>query len=348
MLIAEDLAAAAKHRLPAPVWDFVAGGAGAELTVEANRPFFDGVRLRPRVLVDVSACDTSTNLLGMRLPTPIGVAPTAYHQMVFEEGETATARGAGAAGSLFTVSIFASRTIEEIAAAATGPLWLQLYWLKRRDVLAELAKRAEAAGYQGLVLTVDAPRIGRRLRDLRHGFTIPPNISAVNIDSELMASSHSEGISKHAALTFDQSVTWADLAWLRGITELPLLLKGVLTAEDAVLAVEHGADGLIVSNHGGRQLDGGVPSMQALPEIVSAVAGAIPVILDGAVRSGRDVFIALARGASAVLLGRPVLWALASAGAEGVADLLTGMRAELEHTMALMGTPNLGRIHGAA
>jgi 4-hydroxymandelate oxidase len=345
-LLLENFASDARAKLSAGLWDFIEGGSGAELTVNANRQILDAAQLRPRVLVDVSTCDTSLTLFGTSLTAPIGVAPTAYHRMVFDEGETATARGAGAAGALFTVSIFASRTIEEIAAQAAGPLWLQLYWLKRRDVLAELAKRAEAAGFKALVLTVDTPRIGRRTRDIRNGFVIPPHVSAVNLASELMASSHTDGIAKHADLTFDQAVTWADLAWLRGVTELPLLLKGILTAQDAVLAVEHGADGIIVSNHGGRQLDGAVPSLQALPEIAAAVT--CPVLLDGGIRSGRDIFVALSRGASAVLIGRPVLWALAAGGADAVQDLLTGLMGELELTMALMGAPNLGRIHASA
>ncbi|WP_020519762.1 alpha-hydroxy acid oxidase [Catelliglobosispora koreensis] len=342
-MLLEEFARIARERLSAGVWDFVEGGSGAELTVNANREILDAVQLRPRVLVDVSNCDTSQTLFGSVLSTPVGVAPTAYHRMVFDEGESATARGAGASGALFTVSIFASRSIEEIAAQAAGPLWLQVYWLKRRDVLAELAKRAEAAGYQALVLTVDTPRIGRRTRDLRNGFVIPPHVNAVNLATELMASSHTDGISRHADLTFDQSITWSDLAWLKGVTELPLLLKGILTAEDAVLAVEHGADGIIVSNHGGRQLDGAVPSLQALPEIAGAVN--CPVLLDGGIRSGRDIYIALARGAKAVLIGRPVLWALAAGGADGVADLFTGLTSELELTMALMGTPTLGKIN---
>ncbi|GAA1408966.1 alpha-hydroxy acid oxidase [Catellatospora coxensis] len=347
ILCTDDYRALARPRLPADVWDYLDGGSGAELTLGANRRLFDRAELRPRVLVDVSVCDTAGKLLGDALTTPVGIAPTAYHRLAHPDGEVATARGAR--GALFVVSIFASRSLEDIAAAATGPLWLQLYWLRRRAVLAELARRAQDAGYRALVLTVDAPRIGQRLRDQRNGFAVDPEVRAVNLDDAIMAASHehhegASAIATHAAQTFDQTVTWADLAWLRGRTELPLVLKGVLTAEDADRAVEHGVDAIVVSNHGGRQLDGAVPALRALPEVVAAVAGRCPVLLDGGVRHGRDVFIALALGASAVLVGRPALWALAVDGADGVAGLLTMLTGELEHTMALAGRPRLADI----
>ncbi|MEU8074406.1 alpha-hydroxy acid oxidase [Catellatospora citrea] len=347
ILCADDYRALARPLLPADAWDYIDGGSGAELTLHANRRLFDRIELRPRVLVDVSHCDTAGTLLGLSLPTPVGIAPTAYHRLAHPDGEVATARGAR--GALFVVSIFASRSLEEIAAAATGPLWLQLYWLRRRAALAELAHRAQDAGYRALVLTVDAPRIGQRLRDARNGFAVDPGIRAVNLDGAIMAAAHErhEGVSAiaaHAAQTFDQTVTWADLAWLRGLTDLPLVLKGVLTAEDADRAVEHGVDAIVVSNHGGRQLDGSVPALRALPEVVAAVAGRCPVLLDGGVRHGRDVFAALALGASAVLVGRPALWALAVDGADGVARVLTMLTGELEHTMALAGRPRLADI----
>jgi 4-hydroxymandelate oxidase len=342
-----DFATLARSNIDPLVWDFVEGGGGAELTLEANRVLFDTTLLRPRVLVDVSRCDTSTPLLGLDLASPIGVAPVAYQRMVLDEGEVATARGLD--GALMVVSIFASRTIEEIAAAATGPLWMQLYWMRERQVLIDLVKRAQVAGFKAIVLTVDAPRIGRRLRDMRNNFGVPPHISAVNVDPELMAATRQgNGIAEHARLTFDQSITWADLAWLKGLSDLPLVIKGVLTGEDAVLAVEHGADAIVVSNHGGRQLDGAIPSLQALPEVVQAVAGRCPVLLDGGVRHGRDAFVALALGASAVLVGRPVLWALACDGSDGVLRLLGILKEELEHTMALSGRSSVARIDRSA
>ncbi|WP_371483641.1 alpha-hydroxy acid oxidase [Kitasatospora sp. NBC_00315] len=350
----EDYQAPARRRLDHQVWDFVEGGAGAERTVAANRRAFARVTLRPRVLVDVSACDTGAELLGARLATPVGIAPTAYHRLVHPDGEVATARGAGAAGALYVVSVFASRTLEEIAAEATGPLWLQLYWLRRREVLAGLVDRAAGAGYRAIVLTVDAPQLGRRHRDARNGFAIPSGIRAVNLDPALMASAHRSdagrsALAVHTAEAVDPSVTWADLAWLRGRSELPLVLKGILTAEDAALAVEHGVDAIVVSNHGGRQLDGAAASLEALTEVVDAVGTApCPVLFDGGVRSGADAFAALALGARAVLLGRPVLWGLAADGATGVAGVLGLATAELAHTMALTGRPALAAVDRSA
>jgi 4-hydroxymandelate oxidase len=273
--------------------------------------------------------------------------------MAHPEGECATVRGAGAAGALCVVSMLASRPLEEVAAGATGPLWMQLYWLRDRDKLAELAKRAEQAGYRALVLTVDAPRLAQRRRDLRNAFVLDPDIAPVNLTAADSALQHHRedghsALAQHAAVAFDPSITWADLAWLRQITALPLVVKGLLTAEDARLALDHGVDAVVVSNHGGRQLDGAVPAIVALPEIVAAVAGRCPVLVDGSVRSGRDVFVALALGASAVLVGRPVLWGLAVAGADGVVDILTRLTDELAQVMALAGRPRLADIDRSA
>jgi 4-hydroxymandelate oxidase len=348
-----DYQRSAREKLSPDVWDYIEGGAGSELTVAANRHAFERVQFRPRIMVDVSICPTRTSVLGAALEAPLGVAPIAFHELVHTEAELATARGAAAAGTLFVVPMFASRALEKIAAESTGPLWLQLYWLRRRDVIADLARRAAVAGFGALVLTVDAPRIGRRLRDLRNGFAVDPDVEAVNLDPDLMASTHrrragESAIAVHAAQTFDPTLTWADLAWLRGLTDLPVVVKGVLTAEDAVRAVDHGAAAIIVSNHGGRQLDGVAASLHALVEVVDAVAGACPVLMDGGVRSGSDVFAALAVGASAVLVGRPAIWALAHDGADGVAELFGLLREELTHTMALAGRPALADIDRSA
>jgi 4-hydroxymandelate oxidase len=348
-----DYERSARERLDPNVWDYIEGGAGSERTLVANRRAFEGVELRPRVMVDVSDCPTGTTLLGAALTAPLGVAPVAFHELAHPEAELATARGAGSAGALFVVPMFASRPLEKIAAEATGPLWLQLYWLRRRDVIADLARRAAAVGYGAIVLTVDAPRIGRRLRDLRNAFAVDPDIEAVNLDPELMAATHTRrtgqsAIAVHAAQTFDPSLTWADLRWLAGLTNLPVVLKGILAADDAARAVECGVAAIIVSNHGGRQLDGAPASLPALAEVVDAVGGACPVLVDGGVRSGTDVFVALAVGASAVLVGRPALWALAHDGATGVADLFGLLREELTHTMALAGRPTLAEIDRSA
>ncbi|HKT05781.1 MAG TPA: alpha-hydroxy acid oxidase, partial [Rugosimonospora sp.] len=314
-----------------------------------NRAALARRALRPRFLVDVSTCDLSGTLLGARLAAPLGVAPMAYHRLVHPDGEVATARAAGAAGALLVVSPFASRSIEDIAAAASGPVWLQLYWLHRREALVDLVARAEAAGYGAIVLTVDTPRVGRRLRDIRHGFALPDGVAAVNLPAEVMATAHQHAgggsaLQRHSREQFDPSLSWTDLAWLRGRTSLPLVLKGLVTAEDARLAVAHGADAVIVSNHGGRQLDHAVSTVDALPEVVAAVAGACPVLVDGGFRTGTEVLVALALGARAVLLGRPVLWGLACAGADGAGAVLRTVVEELEDAMVLSGRPRLADV----
>jgi 4-hydroxymandelate oxidase len=350
LLTASDYRRTAAGVVAPDVWDFIEGGAEDERTLAANERAFDRVRLRPRVLSGVAEPDTAVSLFGTRYATPIGIAPTAYHRLVDVEGEVATARGAGAAGALFVVGMFASRTIEDIAAARASGLWLQLYWLHRRDVMASLAERAERAGYDAIMLTVDVPRMGRRWRDMRNGFAIGGDVAAVNIEPAVMAAAHhrdagASALARHTAGSFDPSLAWADLAWLRARTGLPLVLKGILTAEDAVLAVEHGADAIVVSNHGGRQLDGAVATLDALAEIVDAVDPAqSPVLLDGGVRRGADALAALALGARMVLLGRPPLWGLAAGGAEGVAGVLRTATQELAHAMALAGRPALSDL----
>ncbi|MFJ8440725.1 alpha-hydroxy acid oxidase [Kitasatospora griseola] len=344
----------AKGLLPAAIWDFFEGGAGTEWTRRANLDAWRHHVLRPRVLVDVSAPDCGTELLGARLAAPFGVAPMAYHQLAHPDGECATARAAAEAGALLIVSIFASRTLEQIAAAAPGaPRWLQLYWLRDREALTALVRRAEQADYRALVLTVDAPKVGRRLRDLRNAFALPADLTAANLDPRLTNSAGQSaagrsGIEEHSRQQFDPTVSWADLAWLRARTRLPLVLKGVLTAEDARLAVEHGVDALIVSNHGGRQLDGVPPALTVLPEIVDAVPAEHPVLVDGGLRHGSDLATALALGARAALVGRPVLWGLAHGGADGARAVLDLLREELLDTMVLAGRPTLAALDRGA
>ncbi|WP_318204979.1 alpha-hydroxy acid oxidase [Streptomyces sp. SCL15-4] len=346
-LALHEYEAAARERLSGPVWDFLAGGSGTESMVTAGRAALDRIRLRPRCLVDVSDCDSRTSLLGADLAAPLGIAPMAYHRLVHPEGEVATARAAGETGTLLTVSMFASRTLEDIAAAATGPLWLQLYWLRRREPMLALVRRAEDAGYRALVLTVDAPRVAHRPRDARNGFAVPEDIRAVNLDPSLMSASHTgapgaSAIARHSREQFDASLTWSDLAWLRERTPLPLVLKGLLTAEDAELAVKHGVDAIVVSNHGGRQLDFAQPAVEALPEVAEAVSGRCPVILDGSVRHGADIAKALCLGAHSVFVGRPVLWGLTHSGTAGAAAVLRTLTEEFDEVMALMGAP---RVH---
>jgi 4-hydroxymandelate oxidase len=353
-LSVSDYEPLARAKVRDDYWDYVMGGSGAERTLAANRAGFDRVLLRPRVLVDVATCDTTTSVLGIGLSAPIAVAPMAFHRIMHPDGEVATARGAADAGSLFVTSFFSSRSFADIAASAgTAPRWLQLYWIRDRELFGVVVDLAVKFGYSALVLTVDAPVLGLRFRDLRNGFALDPDIRAANLDEAITGGLHDHhggrsALADNAVQVFDASVTWADLAWLRERCPLPILVKGVLTAEDATLAVAHGVDGIVVSNHGGRQLDNAISGIEALPEVVEAVAGRCPVIVDGGVRTGTDVFAALALGAAAVLIGRPVLWGLAADGATGARHVLDLLRAELAHTMALAGRPTIADIDRSA
>ncbi|GAC1617093.1 MAG: alpha-hydroxy acid oxidase [Ktedonobacteraceae bacterium] len=326
--------ALAQTRLEKPVWDYYYGGSDDEITLRANRAAFERIRLRPRFLVDVSTIDTRTTVLGSPLSMPILIAPTALHCMAHPEGECATARGAGDVDTLMVVSTVATRSLEEVAETATGPLWFQLYIYDERDASAMLVQRAQQAGYRAIVVTIDTPHVSKRERDIRNNFTVPPPpLVAANFTGK-----YATETGMHAG------TTWDLIPWLRSLTSLPLILKGILTAEDALLAIAHGVDGIIVSNHGGRQLDGAITSIEALPEIVEAVAGRCEVYLDGGIRRGTDVLKALALGARAVLVGRPILWGLAVSGQEGVARVLKLLHGELEMAMALSGKPTLAAI----
>lgn len=337
-----DYEALAQTRLDKPVWDYYFGGSGDELTLQANRAAFERIRLRPRFLVDVSTIDTRTTVLGIPVSMPILIAPSACHCMAHPQGELATARGAGAVDTLMVASTVATRSLEEIAEAATGPLWFQLYVYQDRDFTASLVKRAQAAGYRALVVTVDTPHISKRERDIRNNFIVPPPPLVIanfrRQDTENATNLLTTRIKNSASLTWDL------IPWLRSLTSLPILLKGILTAEDALLAVEHGVDGIVVSNHGGRQLDGAIASIEALPEIVEAIADRCEVYLDGGVRRGVDVLKALALGAHAVLIGRPILWGLAVDGQAGVERVLKLLHGELEMAMGLAGKPTLASI----
>lgn len=322
--------ALAQERMEPSAWSFYQSGSDDEVTLRGNRAAFEQIRLRPRMLVDVETCEMGTTVLGTPVSMPILVAPTGYHRLAHPEGECATAQGAGRAETLMVASSSATRSLEEIAEAASSPLWFQLY-VYDRPIAENLVQRATRAGYRALVITVDAPRWGRKERAIKSGYELPAHMPRANYDVN--------------ALTKDvASVTWDDLAWLRSLTSLPILLKGILTAEDALLALEHGMDGVIVSNHGGRQLDSAIPTIEALPEIVEAVAGRCEVYLDGGIRRGTDVLKALALGARAVLIGRPVLWGLAAKGAEGVYEVLDLLREEFDLAMRLAGCPSLADI----
>ncbi|MER7178199.1 alpha-hydroxy acid oxidase [Streptomyces hyaluromycini] len=328
--------AAAHEVMDRHLWDFVEGGAGDERAVLANVHAFDAVRLRPRVLTGCGEPSTKTRILGRHWRTPIAVAPMAYHTAFDDGGEVSTASGADRAGCPLVVSTFAGRRFADIAAATTIAPWLQLYCFKDRSVTRHVIETAEAAGFEVLVLTVDTPRLGRRLRDERNGFRLPDGVLPANLPPGDFSSP-----SEHSRTAFDPGLDWTVLDWLRSITALPVLVKGVLAAEDAELAIKAGAAGVIVSNHGGRQLDRAPATLDVLAEIAAAVDGRCPVLLDGGVRRGSDVLAAAALGADAVLIGRPVLHALAAEGSEGVARLLVAVAEELADTMVLTGTASL-------
>jgi (S)-3,5-dihydroxyphenylglycine transaminase len=333
LLSLADFEEAARGLLHRPVWDYIAGGAAQERTLRANLTAWDRYTLRPRMLSGVTEPQPAAEILGARWAAPIAVAPTAYHTMVHSDGEVATAAGAAAAGLPMVVSTFAGRALADIAAATTTPLWLQIYCFKDRDQTQDLAVRAARAGFQAIVLTVDTPQLGRRLRDLRNDFRLPAGVHAANLGAD----HRTDRPRDHAYHSFDRSIGWETVGWLGSVTGLPVVVKGVLTGADAVAAVEAGAAAVIVSNHGGRQLDGAPATLRALPEVVQAVGGRCPVLVDGGLRRGTDVLIALALGAAAVLVGRPVLHGLAVDGAEGVAAVLRLLVTETVEAMQLSG-----------
>jgi 4-hydroxymandelate oxidase len=343
-----DYEAAARAALPPLVFDFFAGGAGDEHTLRANGDRWSRVRLRPRVLVDVSRRDLSTTILGQSVSMPILIAPCGLSGMAHPDGECAVTRAAAAADVIHVVSTAATRSLEEVAESCDGARWFQLYCYRDREITRALIQRAEAAGYQALCVTLDAPLTGRRERDERNHFTLPPGLRVKNLEpygrDRLAAGGTGSALSRYTAASFDAALTWDSLAWLRALTDLPIVLKGILTAEDARLAVEHGAQALIVSNHGGRQLDGAVSTCEALPEVVAAVGERLEVLVDGGIRRGSDVLKALALGARAVLIGRPYLWGLAVGGEDGVRKVLELLRNELDVSMALAGRPTIGSI----
>ena len=321
----DDFEPEARAALPPDVYDYFAGGAGDEWTLQENRRAFDRWILRPRVLRGAAEPDPSVTVLGVPLSFPVIVAPWAFQWLAHADGEPGTARAAAAEGTLIVVSSTAEAKLEEIAAASTGPKWWQLYVFTDRGRTRDMLQRAATAGYSALVWTVDAPVLGVRHRDTRSGFNLPVGV--------------------HGDLVIDPSVAWDDLGWIREASGgIPVLVKGVLTAEDARIAVDHGVEGVVVSNHGGRQLDGSSATLDALPEIVEAVGGRVPVLMDGGVRRGSDVLKALALGATAVLVGRATVWALAAGGSEGVATALRMLHAEVVNAMSIAGCRTVAEI----
>ena len=339
----------ARERVSASAWAFLSGGATDEWTLRENGAAYQRLTLRTRVLEDLSGGNTAVELFGQRFSAPILLAPVAYHRLFHPDGELATALAASAMQTGLVVSTQATTIIEDIARQSKAPLWFQLYVQADREFTAALVRRAEAAGYTALVVTVDAPVTGIRNREQRAGFALPPDLEAVNLrDMRVPAArpaSNDQLLLGGPLLA--ASMTWRDVAWLRSLTRLPLLAKGIMTAEDARRAIAEGFDGIIVSNHGGRTLDTQPATIDVLAEIVAAVGDRVPVLCDGGIRRGSDVFKALALGAKAVLIGRPYVYGLAAAGAPGVAHVIRILRAELEVTMALCGCKDLSAIDAA-
>jgi 4-hydroxymandelate oxidase len=327
----------AQESFSRPAWEYIHSGSADENTARWNIQSLTHLRLKPRVMVNVSKIDTSTTLLAHVLPHPILIAPTSSHLLVHPEAEIATARGAGAAGAVFIASTLSNFSIDEIMAAATGPVWFQLYADDDRGKTKALIEHAEAAGCQALCITVDLPWIYARNREAHVRHEVPqlpyPNIRFTG------------GPASTGQKTWGyRNVSWSDLEWIRGFCKLPLLLKGVLNPADADLAVKHGAAGIIVSNHGGRGLDTVPASIDALPAVAEKIAGRIPVLMDGGIRRGTDILKAIARGASAVLLGRPILYGLGVAGSAGVQNVIDILRTEFEAAMALAGRTSIKAI----
>lgn len=334
MTVAGDYEAAARARLEPAVFDYFAGGSDDEFTVNDNRSAWQRVRLRPRVLRNVSTIDMASTLLGSPVVAPIGIAPMAAHGLVHDDGELATAMGAADAQMLYAVSTMATRSLEDIAAAAPGaPRWFQLYVRGDLDRARPLVERAEAAGYSALVVTVDVPTLGLRRHE---GIGLADRVQLVHMPKP---EADGNGVyDRHVALTFD------DLATIVSWTGLPVLAKGVLRADDAAACVRAGVAGIVVSNHGGRQLDTTIDPPTALSEIASAVGDAAEIYVDGGIRRGTDIVKAIALGADGVLVGRPVIWGLTIDGADGVRDVLEELRIELERAMKLCGAPSLADL----
>jgi 4-hydroxymandelate oxidase len=343
-----DFEAEAKRRIAAPGWGYYASGADDQITLRENRAAFARIALHYRVLVDVRSRDLRTTALGQPVAMPLLVAPTAFQRIAHPDGELATARAAGSRGTVMILSTLSTTPVEAVTAAATGPVWFQLYVYRDRGATEALVRRVEAAGCAALVLTVDAPLLGKREADVRGRFTLPAGMVAENVTAagagSLPADARGSGLAAYFADLLDPGLSWETVAWLRELTDLPLVIKGVIRPDDAAGAAARGVAGIVVSNHGGRQLDTAPATIDVLGPIADAVAGRCELYLDGGVRRGTDVIKALALGARAALIGRPVLWGLGAGGEAGVAGVLDLLRGEIDLAMALCGCPDVAAI----
>ncbi|KAI3775151.1 hypothetical protein L1987_49720 [Smallanthus sonchifolius] len=334
----------AKQALPKMYYDFFAGGSEDQHTLRENTEAFQRITLRPRILVDVSKIDMSTTILGYKTSAPIMIAPTSMHKLAHPEGEILTAKAAAACNVIMGLSFSSTCTIEEVASSCNAVRFFQLYMYKRREISALMVKRAELNGFKAILLTVDTPKLGRREADIKNKMISPQLKNFEGLVSTEVDDSEGSNLEAFASRNLDSSFSWKDIAWLKSITKLPILIKGVLTRKDAIKAVEVGVEGVIVSNHGARQLDYTPATINALEDVVLAVQGRIPVLFDGGIRRGTDVFKALALGAQAVMIGRPIVYGLAAKGEYGVKRVIEMLKDELELTMALAGCPTLNDI----
>jgi 4-hydroxymandelate oxidase len=343
-----DFEAIARAKLPKMVYDYYASGAQDEITLRENRAAFDRIRLRYRVLRDISQRNLSTTVLGQSISMPVLIAPTAFQRMAHPDGEIATARAAGKVGTIMILSTLSTISIEDVMEVAAGPVWFQLYVYKDREATAGLVERAKAAGCSALVVTVDAQMWGRRERDARNRFQLPKGLSVKNLmpagKDQLPQDVSGSGLGAYVASLFDPTLSWKDLDWLCSIAKLPVLIKGIVHPDDAREAVECGIAGVIVSNHGGRQLDTAPASIEVLPSVVEAVGSGLELLIDGGIHRGTDVVKALALGAKAVAVGRPILWGLSHAGESGASQVLDMLRDEIDLAMGLCGCTAVDEI----
>ena len=362
LLNVSDYARAARAKLAPDVFDYYEGGALDEITLRENMAGWERLKLYYRVLAGVGSRDLTTTVLGQSVSMPILVAPTAFHKLACEEGEIATARAAAAAGTLFVLSSLSNTAMESVLTHAVSPRWFQLYFYKDRQVTLDLVKRAELASAEAIVLTVDAPGLGTRERDMRNRFTLPAGLTVENLvplgkgnlprvenggkrPTGSNVTLEGSGLAAYVRENFKQDLGFGDLAWLCSCTSLPVVVKGVCRADDARRAIEHGAVAVVVSNHGGRQLDTAPATSEVLPYVVDAVADRCEIYVDGGIRRGSDVLKAIALGARAVMIGRPILWGLSVAGEQGAVHVLEILRRELDEAMLLCGYANLSQIN---
>ena len=345
-----EIESAAKTKLKAKVYDFFAGGSGEEMTLGRNRSAYQRFWLVPRVLTGINLVKTETSILGSALSMPIIGAPSAFQCLAHQEGEIAVASALAQMGLIFTCSTLSTISLEEVAKKTSGRQWFQLYIYKDRTITMDLIRRAEQAGYQAIMLTVDVPIMAYRQRDQRNQFCLPKNVGPANLEKYrvgqqiLCAKESHSTIKSFTDAAFDEKLTWKDIDWLKSQTKLPVLIKGIIRNSDAIKAIDCGSDAIIISNHGGRQLDGVCSTIEILSSIAETVSNRVPVLLDGGIRSGLDMIKALALGADAVLLGRPLLWGLAVAGESGVMQVLQILKREFIEVMTLCGYESIDAL----